>query len=67
MVRAKSQGDSEDKLALQIFRTSEYADIDEIWDLNDGRISNDIDDELWSLVDDAMEMFDKSGLSRKKY
>lgn len=46
MVRAKSQGDPEDKLALQIFRTSECADIEEIWDLNDDRISNDIDDEL---------------------
>ena len=73
LAHGEPEEDGYEKIALQL--TANYpngADIENMWDLYDNRIEDtsefrETNTVTNGAVDDAIEMFDKSGLSRKKY
>lgn len=68
MVRSDGEGDTtNNKLALQISGYGADAKLTDIWNAEDDRITGDVDADVRPLVDDALDMFRKSGLSRRKY
>ena len=73
LAQGEPEEDGYEKIALQL--TVNYpneADLENMWDLYDNRIEDtsefrETNTVTNGAVDDAIEMFDKSGLSRKKY
>ena len=73
LVQGEPEEDGYEKIALQL--TVNYpngADLENMWDLYDNRIEDtpefrEANAVTNGAVDDAIGMFDKSGLSRKKY
>ena len=73
LVQGEPEEDGYEKIALQLaVNYQEGSDLENMWDLYDNRIEDtpefrEANAVTNSAVDNAMEMFDKSGLSRKKY
>lgn len=73
LAHGEPEEDGYEKIALQL--TVNYpngADLENMWDLYDNRIEDtpefrEANAVTNGAVDDAIGMFDKSGLSRKKY
>lgn len=73
LAQGEPEEDGYEKIALQLaVNCPEGSDLENMWDLYDNRIEDtpefrEANAVTNGAVDDAMEMFDKSGLSRKKY
>ena len=73
LVQGEPEEDGYEKIALQLaVNYPNGADLENMWDLYDNRIEDTSEFRKTNTVtngavDDAIGMFDKSGLSRKKY
>lgn len=73
LAQGEPEEDGYEKIALQLaVNYPNGADLENMWDLYDNRIEDTSEFKETNTVtngaiDDAIGMFDKSGLSRKKY